>query len=468
MRNEKIFNAVEHLKDKFIIEAMEEYGSAENINLESEYPVDLCSEGIMFSAENVKREKSITFIKWAGLAAGVCAVTASAVIMGSSGLFHGNITLPSDTAAKIIAATDSVTAAPEPNEPVVKLYTIDNLKAEYNLEKLNITDSCLIEEMKSGRTVEYAGKLYYVKQSDEEQRVSVYSYDINKNSAAAVFEAEDKRASQRTITLLCGYSGCIYYEDADYNYNYDANGSTGRKCICRFNLETKKIEEIYAESDSRQKIAGTSFVGTVKHAGRYLFFDEITIINESNDRIGVINKYDMQSNTLTVLKENASLITPHGDKLMFFRTGENGGVYFCNIEDGENEEKIEDIFCYFNGIPDFRICSDGENVWMAGDIAELKYGGISNRIGREDIIKLNEDTYELEVVKVIADTHDCPLSAANGRIVVSDRILFDSHSGECIMAGNYISLFTVGNELYCFDELSFELFRFPSEPSQFQ
>lgn len=106
MRNEKIFNAMEHLEDKYIAEALEEYGSAKDIEHEEDGTDEPYIEAVLINAENNGGNKKGRFIKWAGLAAGVCAVTAGVIIMRKSGLFAG-VGIPASSAATE-AKTDKV------------------------------------------------------------------------------------------------------------------------------------------------------------------------------------------------------------------------------------------------------------------------------------------------------------------------------------------------------------------------
>lgn len=136
MRNEKIFNAMEHLEDKYIAEAMEEYSSAKDMESEEKDPVDPYTEAVLFYAEDNVSFKKGRFLKWAGLAAGVCAVTAGVVIMGKSGLFEV-VNIPfvtsSETTEVTVASseiTEASVKATEPEDNTVIVSIIDRTKTE--------------------------------------------------------------------------------------------------------------------------------------------------------------------------------------------------------------------------------------------------------------------------------------------------------------------------------------------------
>lgn len=468
MKNEKIFNAMEHLEDRFIAEAMVQYGSDEDIDLQGEEPVDPYfedidlqgeepvdpySEGIVFDLGSVKEKNKSGFVKWAGLAAGICAVAAGAVIIKSSGLLNGSISMPHGT----LLDNTQIYHTTMTHDESVKIYGFNKLKEDFDLEETDITDSDLITQMQSGTAAADGNKLYFVKKSEDEKKFAVCVYDIKENTCETVSQINNGTNCDRwDITVLCVYGGSIYFKNSGYNYFNDIHICEYYTHIFKYDIDAKTFQVIFAIPATTTPTGGGAvtdrtgeqFLGAIKAAEGYLFFENGVYINADYDISTNISRYDMESGETVIFKENAQLFGVQGDKLLFTRSGENADVWeliCCDVKSGENEETL---WVFPNEIDYGNVCFDGKDIWVANHFKRNYEEDDQGRFGYE-IRRLNESKEFDTIVKVY------DMSARNIKsvqdLIVSERMIFDPISEKCIVTGRNISLCEAGGELYCFD-----------------
>lgn len=446
MKNEKIFNAMEHLEDRFITEVMEQYGSGENIDLKEEYPVDPYAEGVVFNAESVNGKSKSRFVKWAGLAAGVCAVTAGAVIMGNNGLLGGNISMPRST----LLDNTQVSYTINVHDESVK-YSLKMLKEKFDLEALNITDYRIKDVLKSGEAVVEGDKVYF-KENDVNGNAVICAYDIVQNEME-ILNVNRESEDSANFRPHCIYNGWLYYTEY---------GLRSEK-ICKINLDTKEIEVIAPKSTDSSLINQITFRDSTEG---YLFFEEWT--KEKTNETVTVKSYNMENGEIKTVKENAFVAMIHGDKLIYIdRSGNNDikEIYFCNF-DGSEEESMSDWIGSGLNVNHLSISarSDGEYIWEVSepDSDSKEYGSnkrVLMRLAKEEGFT---PITNLKIVGYYYERDDgYGFECSNGYLWWRNTA-YDIKTSEVIKAGDYIEFCAIGSEVFCFDYSGFgtKVYRF--------
>lgn len=448
MKHEKIFNAMEYLDDRFIAEAMEQYVSGEYIGLQGEEPVDLRSEGVVFNAESENLKSKSRFIKWAGLAAGVCVIAASALII----IKGGYLSLPDSPLSDNTQTTQTTDAPDEADE---RITDVNALKENFNIWKLNITDADLIGQIESARAVPDGDKLYFVKQPEDLKKAAVCTYDIKENTFQTVFEKAANGSDEvMELKFLCTFGGSLYYLETVYNMGGDCT-TEARICICKYDVDQKTHRDIFALPTPDEPYCsvgyaeGRQIIGTVKAAGKYLFFENGEYINFKKNV--TVYRYDMESGETVTFKENAEIFDEFGDKLLFIRhdAGEDyWRLISCDAASGENEETLR---VFSDEIEPDNVCFDGNTLWAVQIFGNLLIDDIDRQDNRYgfDIMCLNKSG-EFETVAKIFDIAAYRIKSVQN-LIVSDRCIYDPQSGESIITDRRISLSVIEGNLYCFD-----------------
>lgn len=446
MKNEKIFNAMEYLDDKYIAEAMEQYESCEYIDLQGEEPVDPYSEGVIFDNEIANEKNKGIFIKWAGLAAGACVTAASALII----IKGGYLSLPHSTLSDNTQASQTTDAPDEADE---RITDVNALKENFNLWELNITDTDLIGQIESARAVPDGDKLYFVKQPEDLKKAAVCTYDIKENTFETVFEKAANGSDEvMELKFLCTFGGSLYYLETVYNMGGDCT-TEARICICKYDVDQKTHRDIFALPTPDEPYCsvgyaeGRQIIGTVKAAGKYLFFENGEYINFKK-KVAVY-RYDMESGETVIFKENAEIFDVWEDKLLFIRhdAGEDyWRLISCDAASGENEETLR---VFSDEIEPDSVCFDGNTLW-AVQIFGKRFDDVKEnaRFGF-DIKRLNESK-EFDTVEKVYDIAAYRIKSVQN-LIVSDRCVYDTQNGESIITDRRISLSVIGDNLYCFD-----------------
>lgn len=450
MKNEKIFNAMEHLDDRFIAEAMKQYESCEYIDLQGEEPVDPYSESVIFDDEIANEKNKGRFIKWAGLAAGVCVIAASALII----IKGGYLSLPHSTLSDNTQASQTTDAPDEADE---RITDVNALKENFALWELNITDTDLIGQIESARAVPFGDKLYFVKQSPGGRDAAVCAYDTQNNATETIFEKHGDSPDIITdLTVLCIYGGSLYYEERIYNCGGDCTTEI-RICICKYDIYQKTHQDVFSLPIPDEPLnavmrteAGEQTLDTVKAANKYLFFENGEYITNFKKKTNII-RYDMESGETVTFKENAEIFDEFGDKLLFIRhdAGEDyWRLISCDAASGENEETLR---VFSDEIEPDNVCFDGNTLWAVQIFGNLLIDDIDRQDNRYgfDIMCLNKSG-EFETVAKIFDIAAYRIKSVQN-LIVSDRCIYDPQSGESIITDRRISLSVIEGNLYCFD-----------------
>lgn len=463
MRNEKIFNAMEHLDDRFIAEVMEQDGG-EHKGIREDYPVDYLAEGVIFDAENTREKRSGRYIKWAGFAAGVCVVAAGAVIAKSSGLLDGKFSAPSSTLPETVTDAYSSSVYDPP-----KKANINAAKEEFDLEELPITDSTLLYKMKSGYTLTYEDKLYYAN-SITEQKAALFAYDLKENTYETVFEVNADNVDNIDLTVLYIDGSSVYYRDDEYITD-GIYVAVVRTAICRYDINTKTHEDIFTlpynlglPLGDTTDWTGEEILGKIEAANGYLFFEHTVYVSNFEKTENII-RYDMKSGEKVTFKENAKIHSIFEDKLFFARYEDKLDIWkliSCDPESGENEELIWS----FSGDVEYNnVCYDGTDIWVTQFFS--KYGPYVDYVPADDgrygykLRRLEKDG--LKTVATVYDLDGYYVKSVQGHIITNNMI-YDPKSGKStIMSTSLITLFEIDGELYCIDNstgLKDKLYRF--------
>lgn len=448
MKNEKIFNAMEHLDDKYIAEAMEQYESCEYIDLQGEEPVDPCSEGVIFDDEIANEKNKGRFIKWAGLAAGACVTAASALII----IKGGYLSLPHSTLSDNTQASQTTDAPDEADE---RITDVNELRESFNIKKLDTTDIDLIGQIESARAVPDGDKLYFVKQPEDLKKAAVCTYDIKENTFETVFEKAANGSDEvMELKFLCTFGGSLYYLETVYNMGGDCT-TEARICICKYDVDQKTHRDIFALPTPDEPYCsvgyaeGRQIIGTVKAAGKYLFFENGEYITNFKKKTNII-RYDMESGETVTFKKNAEIFDTYEDKLMIIRN-DAGEDYWrlisCDAASGENEETLR---VFSDEIEPDNVCFDGNTLWAVQIFGNrlIDIDRQDNRYGFD--IKHIKENGEFETVAKIFDIAAYRIKSVQN-LIVSDRCIYDPQTGESIITDRRISLSVIEGNLYCFD-----------------
>lgn len=259
----------------------------------------------------------------------------------------------------------------------------------------------------------YENKLYYLKTAPEEKKITVYAYDIENKTTETVYEEYRDYTSLFSPQVVSVYGNNVFIQDFVMLEN--AAGCTFN--ISKLDLSTKTLEVIYTLGCFPVTEQGYL---SVKNSGKYAFFEEWMGTNSGTSLFNII-RYDTQSGETVIFKENASKPVPHKDKLIYYRSGEEEqGLYCCDLESGENEQKICDLTLY-----DYSetICSDGEKIWVSPTVYNPYYA-------YHTIEYLDGDNNLVSVCRL----SDCALDSIkyDEGYILSDGVFINAITGEIV------------------------------------
>lgn len=401
MRSRDILNAMGKIDSRLIDEALE----AEAESISDKPDSDLAkNEYYPESVTEMKvTHKKIGFLRWAGLAAAVSAITVGAIFMSQLGHFNGIDSTPASTGVNITLSTTAQTSAPAETEITdgktaaseTAIIDIPSNSEAALIKKPEILPNGLpdvplaelkpFDEFFTMEVISYAntrglipkfiadGRIYctdhYALPDENKIIVTFYSYDPRKDELKEIFIDEFRSSESVNYYFLCSYGDYLYFyrgvasdvtaaESSDeYPYTDIADYS-----LCRLNISDQTLWEMTGIS-----LELTAYPGSCAVFGKYMYFEEIAEVDDiSKKHIYNISRMDLEDGSVSTFAENARCPLLYDDKLVFYRDG----AFWQRELNGFNEQVM-----FYDTVIDFfkdRLCSDGSHIVLARNYTETK------------------------------------------------------------------------------------------------
>lgn len=402
MRSRDILNAMGKIDSRLIDEALE----AEAESISDKPNSDLAkNEYYPESVTEMKvTHKKIGFLRWAGLAAAVSAITVGAIFMSQLGHFNGIDSTPASTGVNITLSTTAQTSAPAETEitdgktAASETAVVDmpsNSEAAL-IKKPEILPNGLpdvpLAELKSfdeyftAESLDYVhmdglnpkfiadGIIYYTDISSDSTdrimtKVTLLSYNPDKDELREIFIDNFPDSESVDYYFLCAYGDYIYFyrsvaSDAAYARSSEEYPYTDISVytLCRLNAADGKLQEL-----ANVTLELIPYISDCAVYGDCLYFEEIVRTdNDAKKHVYNISRLNLINGSISTFAENARCPLLYDDKLVFYRDG----AFWQRELNGSKEQVL-----FYDTVIDFfkdRLCSDGSHIVLARNYTETK------------------------------------------------------------------------------------------------